>query len=151
MPLSHLPDKLIVYSPASSTVDSSGTLDFPSIYCSPPSLELYFVFIVGGAESELDILDLIQAQSALSKDVCELDLVFYFDKKLYKVVLSLKPIEMKSVTLSQMIWLSDIKEYFFFKASFEGQKELTLSLGSKALLHILLDVKCPGAWLPLSF
>lgn len=45
---------------------------------------LYFIFVVDGGESELAILDLIQVfVEALDKcfeNVCELDLIFHYDK-----------------------------------------------------------------------
>lgn len=45
---------------------------------------LYFVFVVDGSESELAILDLIQVfVEALDKcfeNVCELDLIFHYDR-----------------------------------------------------------------------
>ncbi|KAK4687315.1 AP-3 complex subunit sigma, partial [Tremellales sp. Uapishka_1] len=48
---------------------------------------LYFVFVVDGAESELGILDLIQvfveSLDRAFEQVCELDLIFHFDKVHY--------------------------------------------------------------------
>ena len=52
---------------------------------------LYFVFVVDGSESELAILDLIQVfVEALDKcfeNVCELDLIFHFDRVCAKCML----------------------------------------------------------------
>ncbi|CDJ51382.1 adaptor-related protein complex 3, sigma 2 subunit, putative [Eimeria brunetti] len=41
---------------------------------------LYFIFVTDHLESELGILDLIQVLDACFENVCELDLVFHYDK-----------------------------------------------------------------------
>jgi AP-3 complex subunit sigma len=51
---------------------------------------LYFVFIVNSAESELAILDLIQVfvevLDRCFENVCELDLIFHFDKVIHYLI-----------------------------------------------------------------
>mmetsp|Transcript_72430 Transcript_72430/g.125567 ORF Transcript_72430/g.125567 Transcript_72430/m.125567 type:complete len:161 (-) Transcript_72430:50-532(-) len=71
---------------------------------------LYFVFVVDGAESELGILDLIQVfvqvLDSCFENVCELDLIYHFDRVNYildEIVMSGMVLETNADSVLQAI------------------------------------------------
>merc|ERR1719387_1900137 len=59
----------------------------PRMLTFPVKGHLYFIFVVDSAENELGILDLVQVfvqvLDACFENVCELDLIFHFDRVNY--------------------------------------------------------------------